>query len=69
MGQHGTGVWDGLQSIFSGEEVIYIKELKHGLMKNGCVCCSKGSTIGMSGRVDQVAAKASHAMLRSWYVL
>lgn len=38
MGQHGTGVWDGLQSIFSGEEVIYIKELKRGLMKNGCVC-------------------------------
>lgn len=37
---HGTtwnGVWDWLQGTFLGGEVTYTKELKHGLMKSGCV--------------------------------
>lgn len=48
---HGTtwhGAWDGLQGTFLGGEVTYTKELKHGLTKNGCVCCRKGSAIRMS---------------------
>lgn len=48
---HGTKwhrAWDRLQGTFAGGEVTYTKELKHGLTKNGCACCSKGSAVRMS---------------------
>ena len=40
--------WDRLQSTFSGEEATCTKEPKHRLIKNGCMCCSKGSVAKIS---------------------
>lgn len=42
------GEWDGLQGTFSGGEVTYTKELKHGLIKHWCVHYSKRRAAGIS---------------------